>query len=43
MTDTEPTLRDYLEESDEHDVSELDEIPEPVRERINDKLGGLAE
>jgi hypothetical protein len=43
MTSTEPTVRDYLRASDEYDVSDLDEIPESVRNSLDEKLGEIAE
>lgn len=43
MSSDDPTLTDYLEASDEYDVSDADEVPDAIREKLNDQLGDIAE
>jgi hypothetical protein len=43
MTAEDLTLRDYLRASDEYDISDIENIPEPVRERLNQQLGNIPE
>ena len=43
MSSDDPTLTDYLEASDEYDVSDADKVPASIREKLNEKLEDIAE
>lgn len=43
MASDDPTLTDYLKASDEHDVSDAEDVPAPIREKLNEKLEDIAE
>jgi hypothetical protein len=43
MTTDDLTFEDFLEASDQYDVSDMENIPESVRERFNQRLDDVSE